>query len=125
MQNYHPSQAPDAEQWLALDESLRTALVQDYHAAIEAGLAEEAENMHAIIHVVVENKLALKEKPALAAASRLVRQGLSRHEAIHAIGAVLSEEIFTMLQNDQEHNTKLFSRRLDKLTAKRWKKGKY
>ncbi len=53
------------------------------------------------------------------------RQGLSRHEAIHAIGAVLSEDMFDIIKNKQEHNFKKYRRRLDKLTAKRWRKGKW
>ena len=64
-------------------------------------------------------------KPVPSTISKLIRQGLSRHEAIHAIGAVLSEDLFEIMKNGQEHNIKKYRRRLDKLTAKRWSKGKW
>jgi hypothetical protein len=33
MQRYDPDEAPDAEEWLALDEQERIELVRDYHRA--------------------------------------------------------------------------------------------
>ena len=126
MENYHPSQTPSPEEWLELDESIRNDLVRKAHEAAEIEFEEErAGNMHSVIHVIVENQLALKVEPVPATISKLTRQGLSRHEAIHAIGAVLSEDIFEIIKNKQEHNFKKYRRRLDKLTAKRWRKGKW
>ena len=126
MENYHPSQTPSPEEWLKLDESIRIDLVRKAHEAAGIKFEEErAENMHSVIHVIVENQLALKVDSVPATISKLTRQGLSRHEAIHAIGAVISEDLFNIVKNDQEHNFKKYRRRLDKLTAKRWRKGKW
>ncbi len=49
---------------------------------------EGAENVHSVLHVIVENQLAMNAEPVPATIARLTRQGLSRHEAIHATGAV-------------------------------------
>ena len=124
MDQYDPDHAPDPSEWLELDEGTRIDLVLDYHANAEAELPNE--NIHATIHVVVENQVALGEEPVPATIDRLVRQGLDRHEAVHAIGAVLVEDIYNLLRSEQgSFNLRRYRNRLNKLTAKRWRKGKY
>lgn len=93
MDKYNPDTTPDAQAWLELDETERLALVVEYHE--QAG--EELPNapLHAAIHAIVENQLAERYAPAVAALERLLRDGLDRHDAIHAIGAVLSELIWS------------------------------
>ena len=46
----------------------------------------------------VENQLAEAHLPAVEALARLRRDGLSRHEAVHAIGSVLAEHLWTQTQ---------------------------
>ncbi len=125
MKNYHPSHTPSPEEWLELDESLRIDLVRKSHDAAGVEFEKGAENIHSVIHVIVENQLAMEVEPVPSTISKLIRQGLSRHESIHAIGAVLSEDLFEVMKNGQEHNIKKYRKRLDKLTAKRWNKGKW
>jgi len=126
MNIYHPSQPPNPSEWLELDESIRIDLVRKSHEASEAEFEEEqAKEVHSTIHVIVENQIALGVEPVPATISRLMRQGLSRHESVHAVGAVLSQDLFEMLKEDKEHDSKKYRRRLDKLTAKRWNKGKW
>lgn len=122
MKNYHPSQAPNSEEWLETDESIRLDLVKQCHELAGVEFQEGAENMHAVIHVIVENQIALQVNPVPATVDKLVRQGLSRHEAIHAVGAVLSGDLFEIANNNQNHDIKCYRKRLEKLTAKRWKK---
>jgi hypothetical protein len=43
-----------------------------------------------VIHVIVENQLAGAWAPAVDALARLRREGVGRHDAIHAIGALLA-----------------------------------
>ncbi|NMR27159.1 hypothetical protein HH219_16740 [Pseudoalteromonas sp. NEC-BIFX-2020_015] len=51
---------------------------------------------------------------------------MNRHEAIHAIGALISEDIFDVLNgNAEEFSQKKYRRKLEKITAKRWLKGQY
>jgi len=125
MKKYHASQTPGSDEWLELDESTRIDLVQHHHKTAGIDFQKGAEELHAMIHVVVENQIAMGIDAVSAAISKLLRQGLSRHEAIHAIGAIISEDIFEIVNSKQEFNKSRYRRRLDKLTAKRWKKGKY
>ncbi len=126
MQKYLPSQTPDPVTWLDLEESQRVALVRQFHAQASEQLPEGSENIHATIHVIVENQIAMGVAPVAATISKLIRQGLTRHEAIHAVGAVLSEDIFDLLKgNIKSFNPRSYRRRLEKLTAKRWQKGRW
>jgi len=124
MEIYHPSKAPLAEDWLNLDEDIRIDLVKNSHELAGIEFENGAIDIHSLIHVIVENQLAMKVVPVPETIAKLTRQGLSRHEAIHAIGAVISEDLFEMMKNNQEHDIKKYRKRLDKLTAKRWRKGK-
>ncbi len=81
--------------------------------------------MHSVIHLIIENQLALETDPVPATTAKLTRQGLSRHNTIHAIGAIIAEDMFNLANNNQEFDVKKYRRRLDKLTAKRWKKGQF
>jgi len=82
--------------------------------------------LHAGIHVVVENQIAMEFEPVPATIAKLIRQGLSLHEAIHAIGPVLSSEIWRLQQQpDSKWDSSSYLRKLQKLTAKRWRKGQY
>ena len=87
--SYDPDVAPGAQDWLALGEDQRLALVLAHHAA---GTGLTNARLHAAIHVVVETQLALGD-PALVGETllRLERGGMSRHDAIHAIGTAVSQ----------------------------------
>ena len=97
MKRYDPNQAPKPKAWLALDESERICLVERYHR--QAGIDLPHERGHAMFHAVIKTQLALAD-PAAAprALQRLRQQGLTRHEALHAIGAVLARHIGNVLQ---------------------------
>jgi hypothetical protein len=76
--------------------------------------------------VIVENQLAMGVDLIPSTFAKLTRQGLSRHETIHAIGAIISEDIFNVMKGDtKEFSPKKYRRKLEKLTAKRWLKGQY
>jgi hypothetical protein len=125
MKEYKASISPDPEKWLALDEATRLELVIDFVNSYENSIEEEAQRIHAAIHVIVETQLALNTEPTIETYHRLKRQGLDRHEIIHAIGAVLSEDIFEIMKGNKENPFEGYKLRLKKLTAKRWKKGKW
>jgi uncharacterized protein DUF1841 len=104
MRRYDPLKAPDPEEWLALDEQQRIILAQDYHR--RAGIRLPNATLHATMHAVVENQIALgDETPARRVAQRLMDQGLDRHQAIHAIGSVLLEHIYDLLKNKPDPGT--------------------
>jgi hypothetical protein len=77
--------------WLGTDEGERIELVSAYHRRQKIKLPNS--QLHAVIHVVVENQLALGEETVVNTLSRLQGEGLSRHDAIHAIGSVLAENL--------------------------------
>jgi hypothetical protein len=62
MQNYDPDEAPDPEEWLALDEQERIGLVRDYHRA--AGIRLPNATMHATLQAIVETQIALRRRNA-------------------------------------------------------------
>jgi Domain of unknown function (DUF1841) len=118
---YDPLEAPEPEEWLAIDEAERLHLAQDYHRRARVRLPNE--NLHAVFHVVVENQIALgNEIPVQSTVQRLMAEGLDRHEAIHAVASVLAEFIYDLMKNpgsSTEFNPAYFTA-LQRLTAEGW-----
>ncbi len=126
MDKYDPANPIGAEEWLALDEAKQIELVRDFHAELDLEMPVDALSIHSSIHVIVENQLAMGVELIPETIAKLTRQGLNRHEAIHAIGAILSEDIFDLVKgNIEEFSPTKYRRKLEKITAKRWLKGKY
>jgi hypothetical protein len=90
--DYDPDVGPDPAHWLALDEAERLRQAKDYHERYDALLVEP--EIHGWIHVMIENRIAMgAQQPAREALERLMAEGLTRHEAVHALGSVLAEMI--------------------------------
>ena len=121
--HYDPHEHINSHAWLALDESERTRLVVRYHRRQRIRLPNET--VHALIHVIVENQVALGDAfPAKGVLFRLMSEGLDRHEAIHAIGSVLSETFFTAMSEenvDGDPNAD-YVEKLKVLSAESWRK---
>jgi len=118
---YDPDKAPTSAEWLATDVGERVELVSAYHRRKQIDLPNL--QLHAVFHVVVENQIALGEAVVADTLARLQREGLSRHDALHAIGSVLAEDIYELLR-EQDQAGELYQRYLDglrKLTAKDWR----
>jgi hypothetical protein len=99
------------EIWDQVDELSDEQLIQDGVNPI----------LHVTIHQTIENQLAAKEPPAVhETLERLTRSGLSRHEAIHAIGSVLSLEIWEILKEDRPFDEGRYERGLRQLDAREW-----
>ena len=89
MERYDPDKPIDAQEWMALDEGERQYLVEQYHRKKRIKMPNA--RMHAVFHVVVENQIALGDEiPAQKTLARLMGEGLSRHDAVHAIGSVVA-----------------------------------
>ena len=123
LSQYDPHEHINPPAWLELDESERMQLVRRYHRRQRIRLPNET--IHAAVHVIVENQVALGDEfPAKAVLLRLMKEGLDRHEAIHAIGSVLSEELFVVMSG-QEAGGDLnadYIEKLKSLTADSWRK---
>ena len=96
-------------------------LVREYHR--RAGDELQDERLHAVIHVIVENQAAMDDEvPTRATLERLMREGLDRHDAVHAVGGVLMGHLQAMLGDGDAAPdiNQGFYEELDKLTAAEW-----
>lgn len=127
MKYYNPDKPLNVSEWLVLDDEQRKILVSNFHESTEEEFQDDgALTMHSYMHVVVENQIATNVDFVPETVTKLVRQGLSRHEALHAISAIIVEDIFDMLKGTKsEFCPKKYRRKLEKITAKRWRKGQY
>jgi hypothetical protein len=124
MDPYDPETSRPSADWLQTDEGERIELVSAYHRRKKIHLPNA--QLHAVIHVVVENQLALGEEVVIETLARLQREGLSRHDALHAIGSVLSAQLYELMQESSEATgdaQRRYLERLQKLTAKNWRAG--
>lgn len=121
MKTYDPEVGPSAAEWLAIDEAERIVLVESYHRRRRIRLPQLT--VHATIHVVVENQIALGEVVVTDALARLRTEGLTRHDAVHAVGMVLAGQIYELLQSppaDTSDPNPPYFDRLRRLTAAEW-----
>lgn len=74
---------------------------------------------------MVENQVAENTESVVRAMARLAAQGLSRHEALHAIGSVLVEQIHTFLKVNADENdfASSYNAAVERLAAKGWRGG--
>lgn len=125
METYDPENAPDPKAWLGLDEGERLLRVGDYHDEFDNELGDDFSRarLHATIHVVVENQLAEGYAPAKDALARLMREGLCRHDAVHAIGSLVAEQIWAQTQGGGTATETLgsYQQELRTLTVQSWR----
>lgn len=125
IEGYDPAVAPDAEEWLLLDEQERIILVEDYHRAAKISMPNR--KAHAVFHTIIENQIALGLEPVLRAMVRLEKQGLSRHDCLHAIGWVLSQHIYELSTSAQPQDPKtleaIYNAAVERLNAQDWLKS--
>ena len=124
MDSYDPDASRDAADWLQTDEGERIELVSSFHRRRKIDLPNA--QLHAVIHVIVENQLALGEEVVAETLARLQKEGLDRHDALHAIGSVLAVDLYELMQDGAEATGDAYRRyleRLKKLTAENWRAG--
>jgi len=123
VERYDPEVGPLPQEWLAADEMERLLLVEWYHRDARANIPKAQRRLHASVHVVVENQLAANDEPVVRALARLMKEGLSRHDAVHAIGCVVSETIYDRLKLKEEPeaaNARYYAA-VERLTAAVWR----
>ncbi len=118
---YDPERPVDPEEWLAFDEQERIEVVRQYHRRKKFRLPNE--ELHAITHAVVESQIAFGEHPVRAALSRLIGEGLDRHEAVHAIGFVLAEYMNAVVKKHHVFATAEYMRDIERLSAESWRRN--
>lgn len=120
MYKYNPNQAPDAAKWLELDESERIRAAEKYHRKTRSKVPNI--RAHAVFHAVIETQVAEGHEPAVRAMSRLTSEGLTRHDALHAVGSVLAEHFFELSHDESGDavSSDDYDAALDRLTAEDW-----
>jgi aryl-alcohol dehydrogenase-like predicted oxidoreductase len=120
---YDPEVAQEAGQWLAFDEELRIQLCEAHHRFMRVKLPSI--KAHAALHVIVENQIAEGLEPVVRAMDRLVKEGLSRHEALHAVGTAVAEHFVEALNAKDQvlANTAQarYNAAVERITAKSWR----
>jgi hypothetical protein len=113
---YDPLNMPDPDDWRSMDEDERIILISEYHR--ETGVVQENEQIHAVIHLVVEDQSLLGDELSVQATlERLMREGLDRHEAIHAVGSVLMDYLQSLMRGDTAPGAiDKYNEELEKLT---------
>lgn len=126
MEQYDPYAGPSMDEWKSLDEAEQMILVEKYHR--RAGEELPNHKVHAMVHTMVENQVALGDEiPIAAELERLMNEGLDRHEAIHAIGSALVEHIHEMQtgnpsEDPDERNRQYYSK-VQAMTAEKWRES--
>jgi hypothetical protein len=121
---YDAERKPHAEAWLDLDEEERITAIISYHRGKRIKL--ENERIHAMAHMIVENQIASGEAPLVPKTlARLMSEGLSRHDAVHAVGSVLLGVVFDVLRSPdgKDDPNAQYNRELATLTAAKWRAG--
>jgi hypothetical protein len=119
MDSYDPNRAPNPQAWQALDDDQRRELVEAYHR--RAGIALPNARVHAMFHVIVEDQLLADDPPEVRRAlTRLGKQGLDRHEALHAIGSALAGQMWDATHGASGDLGRAYARAVKKLTARAW-----
>lgn len=123
MNRYDPDRAPNPEEWLALDEQARIRLAEEHHRVARIKLPNL--KAHAVFHAIVENQVAENLEPVVRAMGRLTAEGLSRHEAIHAIASVLAEHIQELFSAtaDEKNSNAIYNAAIERLSARGWRGG--
>ena len=124
MNSYDPDVSPPTADWLQTDEGERVVLVTSYHRRKNTRLPNA--QLHAVVHVMVENQLALGEEVVVKTLARLQTEGLNRHDAVHAIGSVLAGDLYKLMHDSSDASSDAYRRYLEalqRLTAKDWRAG--
>jgi len=116
---YDPETPPDPDRWLGCDEAERLDAILRYHQKIrfKAGSLK----IHAVLHAAIENQLAEGLRAVCDALERLRREGLDRHEALHAVGSVFVEQLPVVRTDWQRFDQEEYERGLRELTVSSWR----
>ena len=96
---YDPLVAPHAENWLAVDEGERLALVRAYHKRAGLGLGTESQdNLHAAAHTIIESQIAMDVDGRREELAALMVRGMDRHEAVHELARDVMGQVHSVLK---------------------------
>ena len=75
------------------------------------------------MHMVVENQLPSHDDSVVRALARLIKEGLTRHDAVHATGSVVAEQIYDLLElwDTPEVSRARYYAAIERLSAAEWR----
>jgi hypothetical protein len=77
--------------------------------------------LHATLHAIVENQIALNSPPEVARKLRsLVAGGLDRHQALHALATAVTEMIVGASRGQAGDPVRRYVSSVRRLTAQKW-----
>lgn len=126
---YDPDRGPDPEAWLALEQTERVEAIERWAdrashspAAATAGKLPNR-RVYAVMLATVETQIARgDELPVAATLERLVRLGMSRREAVHALATVLAETTYDAFYGEAAGDPEAaYHAELAKLTPEAWR----
>ena len=123
LEGYDALVPPEPGEWLEMDDTEKQILVEAYHE--REGIEVPNMTVHAIMHTVVENQLAdPNEARVRLKLAQLMGEGLDRHDAIHAIAAVLASYMNRILKSGQPvpQHSEPYYEALGRLTKESWYK---
>jgi hypothetical protein len=116
---YDAGESPDPERWLEADEQVKAHAVEDHHRRLGVDVPDP--HLHALVHVIVENQLAAGEpQAARETMARLLAARVSRHDAIHAVGSVVSAAMSKVLHEGSAYDRDEVARALARLRPEDW-----
>ena len=121
---YDPESDPEPQSWLELNEHERIFLVENHHRL--ARIKVPRLKAHAAFHTIVENQIAMNLEPVVRAMERLMKEGLTRHDAVHAIASVVVEHMSDLMKSKAKDDAATSQSRYDaaveRLTAASWRR---
>lgn len=115
--HYDPEEAPAPSEWLRL--------ASKYHAV--ARIKVPNAEAHALFHAIVENQVAEGVEPTCRTMERLRREGLTRHDAVHAVGSVIAQFVYDSMRGDGGGSTgdalRELNAKIESLSAREWRSG--
>jgi hypothetical protein len=120
METYDPEKEPNPAEWLEMEEDERIIRIASYHRRVKAELPNL--QLHAAMHAVVENQIAEEMQTVRDTVARLQAEGLSRHDALHAVASVLVGCLQALMQKGAQaaFEVEAYFQELRALTAESW-----
>ena len=117
---YDPEGPPDPSGWFNSNEADRLDAVLRQHR--RTGGRTGNPRLHASIHVTVENQIAEGYAATVRTMERLLEEGLDRHDALHAIGSAVADQMRAAFQG-RPFDATGYEASLAALTAASWRKS--
>ncbi len=121
--SYDPEVQPDGTAWLSMPGDQRLRSVATFHMVHRERNGNQ--KAHAAMHLAVEDQIARGFGPTVRAMQRLQSEGLSRHDAIHAVASVLAEQLYSAAHAETRPDSaslqEAINKGIDHLSAETWK----